>query len=81
MAKDLVFETNKKFAKLTLEYKPPGQEAVASITKVREATIDLVATIMSQCSKGKDREEAIKHVRAAMMFANASIVLDGKEIS
>lgn len=58
-------------------YHKPSEESVAKITRVREATANLLETIAKECPAGPDRSAAIRKAREAMMTANASIVVPG----
>jgi hypothetical protein len=54
-------------------FHPPTDVQRASYEKIREAAFDLAHCICEECPRGPDRTAAIRHVREAVMNANASI--------
>ena len=61
-------------------YHTPSEEAVSRMKDIRSAAYELALQIMHNCPKCADRSAAIRHLREAVMTANASIVLDGHNI-
>ncbi len=59
-------------------YHNPGPGGVESISLIRDATKNLIRVIMEQCPESRDRSQAVRHAREAMMNANASVVLEGR---
>jgi len=62
-------------AHLIVTYHQPNQEGIEKITRIRQATEDLIAAIMENCPASADRSAAVRKAREAMMTANASIVV------
>ena len=60
-----------------LGYHKPDDDGVAKIQKIRDAAEVLARAIFDYCPPCADQTAAIRHVREAMMTANASIVLKG----
>lgn len=58
-----------------VSYHKPDEAGVAAITAVREATANLILTILKNCPPSADRSAAVRKAREAMMTANASIVV------
>lgn len=58
-----------------VSYHSPNPDEVAQIGRVREATANLILTIVKNCPASADRSAAIRKAREAMMTANASIVV------
>jgi hypothetical protein len=61
-----------------LSYHMPTNEQIGAIQEVREAAAQMVETILRVAPACADASAAIRHVREAMMVANAAIVLKGK---
>ena len=53
-------------------------EMLKKMTEIQSATEFMINTIASCTPKSADQSAAIRHVREAMMTANASIVLNGR---
>jgi hypothetical protein len=60
------------------KYHAPSQEQQAAYQELRESAKDLAATIQRLVPECADRWAAIRHVREAVMTANAGIALGGK---
>lgn len=60
-----------------IKHHTPTQNGIDKITLIREASEDLIAAILANTRACADQQAAIRHVREAMMTANAAIVLDG----
>jgi hypothetical protein len=60
-----------------ITYARPDANAVARITAVREASENLARAILLNTPACADQQAAIRHVREALMTANAAIVLKG----
>ncbi len=60
-----------------LRYHQPNVEEIDCIQDIRGAAEFMIRTILTSCPDCADRSAAIRHVREAMMTANAAIVLDG----
>lgn len=56
-------------------YHKPDEEGLQAITNIRQATSDMIRSIILNCPQSADRTAAIRKVREAMMTANASIVI------
>lgn len=63
-----------------VSYHAPDEEGIAKISLIRNATANLLSTILHVCPPSADRSAAVRLAREAMMTANASIVLNGKNI-
>lgn len=61
-----------------IEYHAPSTAALQNIANVRLGAENLCRAILQNCPDCADRSAALRHVREAMMTANASIVLEGK---
>jgi alkanesulfonate monooxygenase SsuD/methylene tetrahydromethanopterin reductase-like flavin-dependent oxidoreductase (luciferase family) len=59
-------------------YHPPNTEDQEKYKRIRAAAKALAQTIMEDCPSCADRTTALREVRAAVMWANASIALDGR---
>jgi len=58
---------------------PEGQtEAVAKYLRIREAGRDFARVILAECPPSADRTHAIRLIRSAVHFANASVACEGK---
>lgn len=60
-----------------IEYHKPSDAQVEKIARIRSATKALCAEILACTPVCGDQQAALRHVREAMMTANAAIVLDG----
>jgi hypothetical protein len=58
------------------EYQRPSPNQVDRITVVREVCGAAYDTLIELCPDSPERDEAIRSVRAAMMWGNASIVFE-----
>lgn len=56
-------------------YHAPTPEQITALANVRASAKDLANVIMQNCPSGPDRTTAIRHLREAVMTANASIVV------
>lgn len=63
-----------------IRYHAPSEEAIRAISRIRESVKTLLITILVECPPCADRSAAVRSVREAMMTANASIVLGGKNL-
>lgn len=59
-------------------YQTPDAVAVSAMSAIREQAKALAHRIVESCPPSPDRTVAIRHLRDAVMNANASIVLGGK---
>jgi hypothetical protein len=59
-------------------YRPPTEEKIAQYTEIRQGVKAFVDLLLKNCPQCADRTSAIRHVRNAVMEANAAIALDGK---
>lgn len=59
-------------------YHTPSPEQVACMAEIHTQAKALAKAIVSLCPPSADRTTAIRHLRDAVMTANASIVLGGK---
>jgi hypothetical protein len=59
---------------------PPSPQAISDMFAIRDAGKTLVRVILDRCPRSADRSAAIRHVREAIMTANASIVFEGKNL-
>lgn len=55
----------------------PGPEEIQRITTIRAAARNFLDAIDANCPRSADADAAKRHVREAMMTANAAIVLHG----
>lgn len=62
-------------AHLIVTYHQPNQDGIEKITRIRQATEDLIVAILENCPNSADKSAAIRKAREAMMTANASIVV------
>lgn len=62
-------------------YHAPDPHQVAYMKRIRESARDLAFTILDRAPECPDRTVAIRKLREAVMFANASIVLKGARIT
>lgn len=58
-------------------YHSPIEAQIISMKEILEAAKKLAVIIESECPSSADRTSAIRHIRVAVMEANASIVLNG----
>ncbi|HEY3499463.1 MAG TPA: hypothetical protein VGK73_32460 [Polyangiaceae bacterium] len=58
-------------------YHAPLPDQVVALQAVREAAKRLTHAILENAPQCADQQAAIRHVREAVMTANAAIVLDG----
>ena len=61
-----------------LSYHAPSQGQLAAIQNVRDGAQIFIRDILNNCPPCADTSAAIRHVREAMMTANAAISLEGK---
>lgn len=54
-------------------YHPPSPEQVPTFEAIRDAGYQMAETIMQQVPPSPDRTVAIRHIRDAVMNANASL--------
>ena len=59
-------------------YHAPNAEQILQYKAIREAGLALVRTIIANTPGCPDQSAAIRHVREAVMTANAAIALGGK---
>lgn len=62
-------------------YQSPKPEHVEAMKAIRARACELAQTIVDKCPPSADRTAAIRKLREAVMTANASIVLEGKDVS
>lgn len=60
-------------------YHPPTGDQPARYGAIRQAGMELAQVILDCCPPCADRTAAIRKVREAVMTANASIALEGKD--
>lgn len=58
-------------------YHAPSLEETQHISAIREAGKAFAAAILDHAPQCADQQAAIRHVREALMTANAAIVLEG----
>lgn len=58
-------------------YQQPTSEDVSNLVMLRHTALTLAKMIENCCPESIEKNEAIKKVREAVMWANASIVLKG----
>ena len=61
-------------------YHAPDAAAIAHMQELRESAKSLASLILQVCPRCADRSAAIRQVREAVMSANASIALGGKNL-
>lgn len=61
-------------------YHAPTHEKSTKYDALRSAAADLALEIARLCPKSADRTVALRKVREAVMYANASVALDGESI-
>lgn len=66
-----------EWVKEVVSYHQPNTTGLDQIARVRLAAMHYMREIIKACPDCADRTAAIRHVRDAMMSANASIVLCG----
>lgn len=59
-------------------YHAPGPDDPAKYEAIRAAAREVARVVYVHCPCGDDRAAAIKALREAVMFANASIALHGR---
>lgn len=59
-------------------YQTPTPEEIENMVLLRKCALSLAKLIYGMCPDGEDKKEAIKNLRTCIMYANASIVLKGK---
>ena len=69
---DEVFDQTKHW----LTYHGPNGDTIPKYTKVRDAGLVFARVIEELCPNVEDRAVAIRKIREAVMFANASIACD-----
>lgn len=60
-----------------VSYHSPTQDQFDRISLVRSSCRSMIEVILKNSTACADQSAAIRHVREAMMTANAAIVLDG----
>lgn len=60
-------------------YHSPTPEQAQSYLRIREAAKALARVIDAECPGGPDRTAAVRHVREAVMTANASIATNNAQ--
>lgn len=68
-----VFPSNEEI----VSHHSPGPEEIQRITTIRAAARNFLDAIDANCPRSADADAAKRHVRDAMMTANAAIVLHG----
>lgn len=58
-------------------YHSPDEDQLGRISSIRFVAHAMLSAIIANCPDSADRTTAIRHVRDAMMTANASIALKG----
>ena len=62
-------------------YKPNvGPESVEHMVQLREKAKELAALILKTCPRSAHRSTAIRHLTQSVMWANSSIVLEGRNL-
>jgi hypothetical protein len=59
-------------------YHAPNPQMTDKLVIVRAKARELAGLIVDSTDPGRDQDTAIEHLRTAVMFANASIVLNGE---
>jgi hypothetical protein len=59
-------------------YHAPSEPQIESMKRIREKGLELAKVIADETPPSVDQRDAIRRVREAVMFANASIVLEKK---
>lgn len=59
-------------------YHPPHGDQVEKYQKLRAAAREFAQVILDETPACADQQAAIRHVREAMMTANAAVALDGR---
>jgi hypothetical protein len=59
-------------------YHPPRPEQLPKYQQLRDGAKAFAELIVELCPPGPDQSAAIRHVREAVMTANAGIALDGR---
>lgn len=67
--------------KYLFTYHAPTDAEILKLKMVRESGLEFARNIMAACPRCADRSAAIRHLREAIMTANASIVLDGRSLA
>lgn len=58
-------------------YQPPDDEQVAKYRNIRMKAQELAEVIIANTPSCADQQAAVRHVREAMMTANAAVALKG----
>ena len=61
-------------------YHAPDEGDLKNYAAIREASKRMAEVILLTCPASADRSAALRHVREAMMTANASIALKGRNL-
>lgn len=59
-------------------YQQPSPDQVKRMAELRDKARELAMLILTSCPPSADRTSSVRYLRNAIMFANASIVLEGK---
>lgn len=59
-------------------YHAPNDAQIVNLQRVREAAKTLAHVILEEVPQCADQQAALRHVREAVMTANAAIVLNGE---
>lgn len=58
----------------------PSPDAIARMQALRSTGCEFARSILACCPRSADRSAALRHLREAIMTANASIALSGRNI-
>lgn len=59
-------------------YHTPGPDEINRYWRLREAAKDFAQAVLNETPPSADQSAAIRHIREALMTANASIALKGQ---
>ena len=72
-------EQPKDAIEILFTYHAPTLEQTESYKRIRKAAMELAREIDRSCPGGPDRTAAVRHVREAVMTANASIATNNAQ--
>jgi hypothetical protein len=72
------FEKGMDWLEDAFVHHPPTKDQIPRYEAIRNGAKDFAKILLDQCATSADRSHALRMVRTAVMFANASIALNGK---
>lgn len=71
------YENDKEYIEQVFTYHRPTEAQIPRYEAIRNAAKAFAEVLMQNCPTSADKSHAIRLIRTAVMFANASIALDG----